>query len=132
MRTLDLDMVKQQIGEIKLGGKTFPIFEPSIGQRLRHTAELAQTRKDMAKMQKAKEEEGFADKYDAFLNAWYLREIKIFIPEFAKEDLEKIDHNQRAKIFELIFGVEPEGSEVPAEKKTTSRVKKGGSRGGKS
>jgi hypothetical protein len=125
-------MVKQQIGELKLGGKIFPIFEPSIGQRLRHTAELEQTRKDMQKWQKKKEEEGFSDKYDAFLRAWYLRELKIFIPEFTKEDLEKIDHNQRAKIFELIFGIEPAESEVPAEKKTTSRRKKGGSHGGKS
>ena len=131
MRTLDLDMVRQQIAEFTSGGKTFEVFEPTIGQRLQHSAELKRTQEDHKKLL-ARKVAPSTEEVDAFLNKWYLRELQIFIPLFTKDDLIKIDHAQRAKIFELIFGIEPTESGVQDEKKTSQGRKKGESRGGRS
>ena len=129
MRTLDLDQSRPQVGEFTLGGKTFKVMRRTIGQELMHRLELDKVQKELKKIA-GNGKDYDKDVYEDKLHGWFAREIQIFVPEFAKKDFEKIDHDQRVKILEMIFEKEEEPEAVESPRQVQKKREKG-SRGGK-
>lgn len=114
MRKMDLNLIRPQIAEFTVLDKTFKIMERTIGQTISHAAEYETAVKDLDGLEKKKDLKA----YQVRLNAWLLREIQIFIPEFTEKDFLGISETQRAEIVRLIFS---SGNEEPTKNEKKSR-----------
>jgi hypothetical protein len=120
MRTLDLGIVREQIGSVKVGKKTLVVFEPTIGQQLTHAKE---TRKWRAYIDKAQKDNVSGEEFVKERNSWFLREVQIFIPEFTQDDYEMITFAERVRILNLCFGEEETSTEGEPQKKKPIKKK---------
>lgn len=124
MRTVDLNQLRPVIAEIKLGDKTFQVYERNLRQRLTHDLEFNDATKDLERIKK-KDKGEITDEYMKRRAKWLFREVQIYIPEFTEKDSEELTDTQRAALFQAIFNT---GNEEPdTEKKTHPR---GGKRRG--
>jgi len=120
MRILDLDAMRPQLGEFKLtvNGKlkTFKVMKPTTKQMRIHNEEYEKALKDCQKLTN-KDGTFKQPDYSKRTIEWYHREIQIFIPEFAMEDLDFLVGEQRTAILDLIFEIKDESSEPKPKKK---------------
>lgn len=126
MRTIDLDLVRNKIGEFILDGKVYSVYEATLGQTIQHRSEAASISK---KLEKLRKDENF-EEFTKLQLEWLMREIQIFIPEMKDEALKKLTPGQRSKVMNLIFGVEEDESSRK-DSSDSKKKKKRASRGGK-
>ena len=104
MKTIDLDLSRKLIGKVKLKGKTYDIYQQTIGQTLQHTAEAREAQADLDKFREANDGDGFVKRQAE----WLIREIQIFVPELKDADIKGLSQDQRVQIMNLVFGLDEE------------------------
>jgi DNA-directed RNA polymerase subunit F len=111
MQKIDLDLLREKIGEFTLDKQKYSVYEPTLEQILTNYVRSQEVDQELSQL-----DDDDSEKLKKFWD-WRQEQVRNYVPELSEEQVKKMNPKQLNAILDLVEGNTEEAEEKKTKKK---------------